>query len=77
MRMSRLEEEVERQEFAKTAAKHFAENPNHWTYAKGNPTPGEWLALRWGGGNDCVVVLRVSATDPIVNYQEIIREYLP
>lgn len=72
-----LSEEEARQAFAKKAAQHFAKNPGHWTYADGPPTCGELLALRWGGGDDCVVVLKVDETSPVVNYMEIVKEYLP
>ena len=72
-RMTTMHDERERQAFAQRAADHFANNPKHWTYSnEEGPTPGALFALRWGLGQDCVVVFRISDDEP-VNYQNIIN----
>lgn len=72
MRMTDTGTETLRMAFAQKAAEHFAKYEHHWTYSDGyGPEPGKWLALRWGLGNDCVVVIRVGDDEP-VNYQNII-----
>lgn len=72
MRMTYTGYERDRLRFAEQAAEHFASHKDHWTYSEGDgPVPGELFALRWGLGNDCVVVVRIGDDDP-VNYQNII-----
>lgn len=68
-----MRDEIERQTFALKAAKHFAENPRHMSFSDEEPdlAPGSWLALRWGLGNDCVLVLRIGDEMP-VNYGQLI-----
>jgi len=70
MRMTSVHAETARMDFAKLAAKHFAENPKHWTF--GELTPGSLLAIRWGLGEDCVLVIRQDDEEP-VNFQNIIE----
>jgi len=67
-------EQDEERAFADTAAKHFADSPASYSYG-GEPKAGQWLALRWGGGNDCVVVLKISDDHEPVNYYGLVREY--
>lgn len=71
--MTTVSEEQARIDFAKEAAAHFAEHPNHWSYSKEGLGPGVLLALKWGLGSDCVLVLRVADEMP-VNFQYIIPE---
>lgn len=74
MRMTDTYTESERMAFARKAADHFAGHKEHWTYSDGDgPVPGELFALRWGLGNDCVVVVRIGDDEP-VNYQSIIYD---
>lgn len=75
MRMINLEIDTEREEFARRAAVHFAENSKLYTYTDGNIEPGCWFALRFGLGNDCVVVFKLDEFDEPTNYQQLIREY--
>lgn len=72
-RMTTLSDELERIEFAKRAAKHFAEKPEHWSF--GDMKPGDFLALRWGLGDDCVLILKLDPDFQPVNFQQLIREY--
>ncbi len=77
MIMTTYSDERERRDFAKSAADHFATHPQHWTYSNNDgPTPGQLFALRWGLGDDCVVVFRVGDDEP-VNYQNIIPRTAP
>jgi len=73
MRGTTVSEETARMEFAVKAAKHFAANPNHWSF--GNIGLGEWLALRWGMGNDCVLVIRQDENQEAVNYHQLITRH--
>jgi hypothetical protein len=61
--------------FARRAAARFAQDPKLWTYAAGDPEPGELLALRWGLGEDCVLVIRVGDDQPVI-FGQIVREAL-
>lgn len=70
-RMTSITAESARMEFAEKAAEHFAEHPNHWSF--GEIAPGELLALRWGMGNDCVLVIRQHEDEEPVNFQQIIK----
>ncbi|MCJ7409533.1 hypothetical protein LPQ06_28485, partial [Klebsiella pneumoniae] len=65
----------ERMAFAERAAMHFADHPEHWTYADGNPEAGELLALRWGLLDRAVLVLRVSDEEPVI-YADLVHAAL-
>ena len=60
--------ETERQEFAKRAAACFAKDPRKWTYTDGDIREGCLFAMRFGLGNDCVVVFRLDPEYEPVNY---------
>ena len=72
-RMTTKGEELARLAFAEEAAADFAKNPKHWTY--GTLVPGSLLALRWGLGEDCVLVLKLDDYDEQVNYQQLVRHH--
>ena len=67
-------EQDEERAFADKAAKHFAQNPGHFTYG-GDVKPGDMLALRWGLDNDGVVVLKLSEDYTPVNYYGLITQH--
>jgi len=71
-RMTTKSEELARLAFAEKAAVDFAEYPQHATY--GDIGCGLFLAIRWGMGNDCVLVVRQDENDEAVNYQQLIRK---
>lgn len=73
-RMTTFNEEKERMEFAKKAAKHFAEDLKYCSY--GDLAPGSYLALRWGLGNDGVLVLKLDENYESVNYQGLVKQFL-
>lgn len=70
-RMTTKSEELARLAFAEKAAYWFADNPHGATF--GDVEPGQFLALRWGIGNDCVLVVRIDENDQPVNYQQLIE----
>ncbi len=70
MEIAYLEKRQEKDSFAERAAEHFANNQSHYTY--GEIKSGEYFALRFGMGEDCVVVFRIDDETP-VNYQNIIK----
>jgi hypothetical protein len=72
-RMTTEREELERLEFARKAAAHFAEHPEHCSYTLGDIVPGVFLALRWGLDKDCVLVLKLDEYERPVNFQNIIK----
>ena len=65
-----LHERQEQDSFAERAAKHFQANPEHWTYTDAEIETGAYFAMKFGMGNDCVVVFTIA--DNPVNYQNII-----
>ena len=75
MRMVYMSEDDRVKIFAKEAAKHFASNEEHYTYTGGDIEAGCLFALRWGLGDDCVVVFRLDEDFEPTNYQQLIRQY--
>jgi hypothetical protein len=73
--MTSVEAETARMDFAKKAAAHFAKNPKHYSF--GEIAPGEYLALRWGMGEDCVLVIRQHDDEEAVNFQQIVQLFTP
>lgn len=76
MKMVRLEEEYEVREFAKKAAKHFAEDDECTTFTDSDIEAGCLFAMRYGFFNNCVVVFRLDEVFEPVNYQELIESYV-
>ena len=72
MRGIHLAEELSRIEFAQRAAKAFAEHPQYMTF--GDVEKGGYLALRWGLGGDCVLVVKLDEFDEPVNFHQLIRD---
>lgn len=68
---SEVEDELE---FAKAAATAFAKQPAMMSYSRAEMIPGCLLALRWGMGDDCVVVVKLSDDHVPTNYQQLVRE---
>lgn len=62
-------------DFAEKAARHFAANSNHSTY--GDLEPDSYLAIRWGMGNDCVLVVKLDSDFGKVNFQQAVRDCEP
>ena len=73
MRMVYVNDLKEEMEFAHRAAEVFAKDPQIATYTDdGGLTPGSYLAIRWGLGNDCVVVAKLDDYHQPTNYQQLI-----
>lgn len=66
---------VEELEFARQAAESFAKHPEFSTYTAGDIEPGCFLAIRWGLGEDCVMVIRLDESHVPTNYMEIVRQF--
>lgn len=74
MRMTYASRERETIEFAEKAARHFKAHPKCWTYSSGELAEGDCLlALRWGCGDDCVVVVKLDEYFGAINFQELVR----
>lgn len=71
MRMTTVRQDGEQAEFAVKAAQRFAEDSNLATY--GDVKPGGYLAIRWGIGGDCVVVVKLDDHHEPTNYQQIVK----
>jgi hypothetical protein len=68
--MTSLDEEAKLTAFAVAAAKQFAFHSELASF--GDIKPGAYLALRWGLGNDCVLVLKLDPDFQPVNFQQAI-----
>lgn len=75
MRLVHEETLLEELEFARRAAKHFAAEPKHASFTSGEIEPGCLIALRWGLGNDCVLVLKLDEFHEPTIYGEIVRQF--
>lgn len=62
-------------EFAEKAAAHFAAHPEHSTYTEGEIISGCLFAVRWGLGDDCVLVFKLDENHVPTNYQNLVRAY--
>ena len=58
--------------FVKEAAEQFAGRSKMATYG-GSPTPGEYLAIRWGLAEDCILVIKVDTDFHPVIFQQAIK----
>jgi len=72
-RMTTKYEELERLAFAERAAACFSKDAKMATFTDGDIAPGVFLALRWGLGNDCVLVVKLDEYDQPVNYQQLVK----
>lgn len=75
MRMVYMNEDDDIRIFARKAAWHFAKHEEHYTYAGGKIEAGCLFALRWGLGDDCVLVFRLDEDFEPTNYQQLIKQY--
>ena len=75
MRMISLSEEDEVRAFAIRAAKKFAKNEKLTTYTDEDIKEGCLFAMRFGLGDDCVVVFKLDETFMPTNYRQLIRQY--
>lgn len=67
-----LHDRREKDAFAERAAKRFAEDNKILTYTDEEPDSGCFFAVRWGLGDDCVLVFKID--EPTV-YQQLIRAF--
>lgn len=73
--MTTMKEQEELLAFAKKAARAFASNPKIVSYTNsGHLNPGELIAMRWGMGNDCVLVSKLDADFEPMNFQQLVKE---
>lgn len=59
--------------FARKAAAHFANHPEHTTYTGTDIEPSCLMALRWGLMNDGVLVVKLDAAHVPTIYAELVR----
>lgn len=77
MRGIQLEDQLEQIEFAKRAAAKFAGDPKMFTYTDKDIQPGCLFAMRWGMGDDCVVVFKLDDYFEPTNYHQLIKDFQP
>ena len=70
--MTTLSEEEEIIKFVKDAAALLKFNPERRSF--GTFDPGSLLAVRWGAGDDCIVVVRIDDDFTPRNYQQAIEK---
>lgn len=75
MRQVSVDEIREEIAFAEKAAKYFAEHENISTYTEAEIVPGCYFAIRWGMGEDCVVVLKLDEYHEIKNFVNLVGKY--
>lgn len=73
MRFINLNEQDRQTTFAREAAAYFAEDSQCKTYTSGDITPGCLFAIRWGGGDDCVAVIKLDDFHEPTCYENIIK----
>lgn len=72
MRLTTEKQELDQLAFAQDAARMFSKHPEFTTF--GNIAPGEFLALRWGIGGDCVLVVKLDEFHEPTNYTGLIKK---
>lgn len=61
-------------DFAKLAAENFTKHPKNNTFTKGNIEAGCLFAVRWGLGDDCVLVFQLDFMYEPLIFTQIIKE---
>lgn len=75
MRMTTTTNDQALSDFAKRAADFFAKDIKHTTFTDKDIEADCLFAVRWGGGNDCVLVFKLDECfEPIVYQNEIKQE---
>ena len=75
MKMTYMKDDCEVRDFAKIAAKSFANNDKYITFTDSDIKAGCLFAMRSGLGNDCVVVFRLDEDFEPINYQQLVKQY--
>lgn len=70
MRMLTMSEELKKLRFVTEAKKYMNSRPKCYSY--GVLEPGEYFAMRFGLGDNCLVVFRIDPDCNIENYQQIL-----
>lgn len=63
--------------FAKRAAEKFASDPSMHSFSDAEIERGKFLALRWGLGDDCVLVLKLDDIHTPTIYAQQVRLAAP
>ena len=71
MKQISLQEAEAKTGFVRKAARYFEENLEGHTY--GELEPGELFAIRWGLGNDCILVFRIDPECTLENFTQVIE----
>ena len=77
MQSVNVDTQMEQAKFAAAATEYFKEYPQCSTYAVGDPTPGELLAIRWNCMS--VIVVKLDPETPVLHYEvhQFIQSDLP
>jgi hypothetical protein len=66
MKLIDINSQNEKNSFAEAATKYFNENSTATIYAKNDPEPGKFLALRWNAM--AVLILKIDPEDEVSIY---------
>jgi hypothetical protein len=66
MKLIDIDSQNEKNRFAEAATNYFNENSTATTYAKNDPEPGKFLALRWNAM--AVLILKIHPEDEVSIY---------
>ena len=61
-------------DFANKAAEHFNKNPKHVTFTDGNIEAGCLFGVKWGLGDDCILVFQLDYVYEPVIFTQFIKE---
>lgn len=77
MKLINIDSQNEKNRFAEAATNYFNENSTATTYAKHDPEPGKFLALRWN--SMAVLILKIDPEDEVSVYpvHQFIQSDLP
>jgi hypothetical protein len=80
MRIVNIDEDAQQAAFAKLAAEAMSQNPRLYTFAEGDPSPGELFAIRWNPFTVLVLKLddeHIPALYPTQNANMIMADLPP
>ena len=73
MRQIDVNEQIEEIEFAKRAANFFEKSDHHYSFTDGDVEQGCKIALRWGLGRDCVLVIKLDEFFEPIIYKQLVK----
>lgn len=72
-KMTSIEEMEQLCKFASEADEWFKHHANHYSFGSTDGRTAPYIALRWGLGEDCVLVLKLDENWEPVNFRQAAR----